>query len=286
MTTILVTGKNSQLSQCLQDIEKEHSFFNFIFKDSKSLDITNSDQLELFFNSNTIDYCINCAAYTAVDKAEEEEGNALRVNVEGVKNLVNSCNKNNIILIHISTDFVFNGYSKNPYKETDKTDPLGVYGFTKRKGELEIFKNLKGHFIIRTSWLYSEYGNNFLKTMLRLSKEKEEISVVVDQIGSPTYAKDLAEVIIKLIETKSKRFGIYHYSNKGEVSWYDFAKAIFKISNIEIKLNPIPTDEYPTPAERPRYSVLNTDKIKKELRIDIPNWKKSLKKTITNLNEQ
>ncbi|MCC1483472.1 dTDP-4-dehydrorhamnose reductase [Winogradskyella immobilis] len=285
MKTILVTGKDSQLSQCIQDIKNQYPKLNFIFKSSKALDITNNDQLELFFNTNTIDYCINCAAYTAVDKAEIEKEKATKVNFEGIKNLVNICNEANATLIHISTDFVFNGNSKKPYLETDKTDPINVYGKTKRKGELKVIENSQKYFIIRTSWLYSEYGTNFLKTMLKLSNQKDKIDVVNDQIGSPTYAKDLAEVILKFIDLNILNYGIYNYSNSGEISWYQFAKTIFKILNISIKTNSISSKDYKTLAKRPDYSVLNTNKIRQVFDIDIPNWEISLKKAISNLNE-
>jgi len=208
-----------------------------------------------------------------------------KVNHIGAKLLAESCKKFNVTLIHVSTDFVFDGKATVPYLEDDITNPLGVYGKTKLAGEQAISNVLENYFIIRTSWLYSEYGNNFLKTMLRLSKERNEIGVVGDQVGSPTYARDLADIILRLIESKNTSYGVYHYSNKGVVSWYDFAKEIFKLSDSSITLNKIETKDYPTPAVRPKYSVLHTESISKLLDLKIPNWKESLKKAIIYLKD-
>ncbi|GGW57127.1 dTDP-4-dehydrorhamnose reductase [Winogradskyella epiphytica] len=281
MITILVTGKDSQLAQCIQSVAANFPNFNFIYKSSRELDITNVVQVtEVFKSLGQIDFCINCAAYTAVDRAESEVEKAYKINVEGVKNIAQACFENQVTLIHISTDFLFDGTSLNPYTEESETNPLNVYGETKLKGELVIQELLSNYFIIRTSWLYSEFGNNFLKTMLRLAKENDEISVVNDQLGSPTYAKDLAEVILKLIGAKNVSYGIYNYSNSGVASWYDFASEIFRLSNSKIKLKRINTNQYPTPAIRPKYSVLDTTKIEESLRIEIPYWKESLRKVI------
>lgn len=284
MLTILVTGKCGQLAQCIESIAPNYPNLKFIFKSSSELDITSTSSVDSVFNrTEHFNYCINCAAYTAVDKAETETQNAYDVNVLGAKNLAEACDKYKVTLIHISTDFVFDGNALQPYTEDSITNPLGVYGKTKLQGEKVIAETLENHFILRTSWLYSEFGNNFLKTMLRLASEREELSVVNDQIGSPTYAIDLAEVILKLIETNYDNYGIYHYSNQGEISWYDFAKEIFRLSESNIKLHKIETKDYPTAAMRPKYSVLETSKIGKTLNISIPNWKDSLVKAMENI---
>ena len=282
MIRVLVTAKNGQLGQCLQNLAPQYADVEFVFKTSSELDITNEGHLDKVFNSQPFDYCINCAAYTAVDKAEEDIVLADKVNHIGVKLLAESCLNFNVKLIHISTDFVFDGAALTPYAEEDSTNPLGVYGKTKLKGEQAILKTLKRYFIIRTSWLYSEYGNNFLKTMLRLAEQREALGVVGDQVGSPTYAKDLAEAILQIIELKTTHYGIYHYSNEGEISWYDFAKEIFRLSGSSIKLNKIETKDYPTLATRPKYSILNTEKISELLAIKIPNWKESLGRAYSN----
>ncbi len=284
MITILVTGKNSQLAQCIDSIASQYPNFKFIFKTSKELDITNRIQVSsVFENSDKFDFCINCAAFTAVDNAENEKEKAYQVNVEGVKNIAEACRDNHVILVHVSSDFVFDGSSLTPYTEESVANPLSLYGETKLKGEHIIQQVLSSYFIIRTSWLYSEYGNNFFKTMLRLSEERKEIGVVDDQIGCPTYANDLAEVILNLLSSKNSSFGIYNFSNSGAASWFEFAREVFKISNSKIKLNPIETKDYPTPAKRPKYSVLDTSKIKETLDIDIPNWKDSLRRAYYNL---
>lgn len=282
MTTILVTGGNGQLASCIKDVEKQHDDLDVIYTDFLELDICDLNQVQAFFKSNRqIDYCINCAAYTAVDNAEIEVDKAFEINATGAKNLALACNEHGAILIHISTDFVFDGKKNAPYIETDATNPISVYGLSKLQGEIEIQQILKGHFIIRTSWLYSEYGQNFMKTMLRLAETRDEISVVCDQIGTPTYAGDLAEVILTIIDSKSESYGIYHYSNEGVASWYDFAKAIFKYSMQNIKLNKISTEDYPTPAKRPLYSVLDKEKVKGVMSLLIPNWETSLEVAIT-----
>jgi len=276
LTTILVTGANGQLGHCIKDLEGQYPNLNFIYTDFTDLDICDLDQVMSFFAQNKIDFCINCAAYTAVDQAEQEQEQAFRINAKGPKNLAIVCSKNNTKLIQISTDFVFDGTKNTPYLETDEPNPVSVYGASKLQGEVEIQKLLKEHFIIRTSWLYSEHGHNFMKTMLRLAETKDEISVVSDQLGTPTYAGDLAEVILTIIDSKSESYGIYHYSNEGVASWNDFAKAIFELSNKNIRVNPIVAANYPTAAKRPRYSVLDKEKIKQLLGIAIPKWQASL----------
>jgi dTDP-4-dehydrorhamnose reductase len=281
MINILITGSNGQLGSCIKSLSSNYDGLNFIFTDYQDLDICKKEEVRAFFKSNEhINYCINCAAYTAVDKAEEDKENAFLINALGPKHLALACKENNTTLIQISTDFVFDGNKTAPYTETDVPNPISVYGDTKLKGEKEIEKMLQKYFIIRTSWLYSEHGNNFMKTMLKLAETRDEIGVVSDQIGSPTYAGDLTEVIIHIIRQKSKNYGTYHYSNEGIASWYDFAKAIFNFSSIKIKVNPIKTEAYPTPAKRPVFSVLDKSKIKNNLKVDILYWKESLKKAV------
>ena len=281
MMNVLVTGSNGQLASCIKDLAKRDTSLNFIYTDYQELDICDLKQVEVFFKSNQkIDYCINCAAYTAVDKAESEVEKAFEINATGPKNLAQVCSEFDTILIQISTDFVFDGEKTEPYVETDVANPISVYGASKLQGEVEIKKIFKKHFIIRTSWLYSEHGNNFMKTMLRLAETRDEISVVSDQIGTPTYAGDLAEVILKIVRSKNTNFGLYHYSNDGVASWYDFAEAIFKASNTEIRLNAIKTEAYPTPAKRPVYSVMDKTKIKSVLKMKTLDWQESLIKSL------
>jgi dTDP-4-dehydrorhamnose reductase len=283
MKSILVTGSNGQLGRCIKDVAQGLKELNFIFTDKAELDITNRESVNAFFENNTIDYCINCAAYTAVDKAESNETAAQAVNVLGVKNLAKACHDKDAILIHISTDFIFDGKQTRPYTEVDETIPLNVYGATKLKGEKLVTEVLEHYFIIRTSWLYSEYGNNFFKTMLRLGKEKNEVRVVSDQMGTPTYARDLALVLISIIKNNKIPFGIYHYSNEGEASWCDFTNTIFNLSNIKVKVRAVKAKDFITSANRPMYSVMDKTKSKSSLGISIPNWKESLKECIKRL---
>ena len=277
---VIVTGGNGQLGSALKAQEPvEH--IELIYVDLDELDITDASAVTNFFAQHDFDYCINCAAYTAVDKAETETDLASKINVTGAKNLAIACQKHDVTLLHISTDFVFDGNQKHPYTEKDIALPRSVYGQTKLDGEEAIKNTVVKYFIIRTSWLYSEFGNNFLKTMLRLGKERSELGIVSDQIGTPTYAGDLAAVLLKIIQQGSTSYGVYHYSNEGQCSWYDFAKAIFEESALEVITKPIPTTAYPTPAERPKYSVLDKSKIKNTLGIAIPHWEKALKEMIT-----
>lgn len=280
MKNVLVTGANGQLGQCLRGLLLTDMSVKFTFVNSKELDITNKESVVSWFDKVDFDFCVNCAAYTAVDNAETEKNRAREVNVLGVQNLAEACLSTNTKLIHISTDFVFDGLSNLPYTEENETNPLSVYGKTKLEGELVIQDVLKEYFIVRTSWLYSEYANNFMKTMLRLGAERSELGVISDQIGSPTYAKDLAEVVIKIINSDNNKFGVYHYSNEGIASWYDFAKAIFDLTSNNIIVNAIPTSSYPTPATRPCFSVMDKTKLKNNLEIEIPYWRDSLKKAI------
>ncbi|WP_067146645.1 dTDP-4-dehydrorhamnose reductase [Pseudotamlana agarivorans] len=275
--SVLVVGANGQLGSCIKDLEVQYKDLNFIYTDATLLNICNLKELQAFFQGNqSIDYCINCAAYTAVDQAETEKEKAFQINAEGAKNLASVCKENKAILLHVSTDFVFDGKKTTPYTEADTPNPISVYGASKLQGEIEIQKLIKEHFIIRTSWLYSEHGSNFLKTMLRLAETRDEISVVSDQIGTPTYAGDLAEVLLKIIVTSNNNYGVYHFSNEGETSWYDFARTIFKFANSKVNVIAIPTEAYPTAAKRPEYSVLNKGKIVQALSIRVPHWQKSL----------
>lgn len=280
---ILVTGSNGQLGSEIKDIANNYLDFEFIFMDLPELDICNSTQLEKIIIDKKINTIINCAAYTAVDKAENDEVNAEKVNSEGVLNLVNALKKVNGKLIHISTDYVFNGNSFLPYQELDEVNPIGVYGNTKRRGELAVINSDIDAVIIRTSWLYSAYGDNFVKTMLKLGNEREELGVIFDQIGTPTYAGDLAKGCLEILSKKEQldnRGELYHFSNEGVASWYDFSKAIMELANINCAIKPIETKDYPTAAKRPFYSILNKSKIKSDLEIEVPYWRDSLKKCI------
>lgn len=284
MKTILVTGANGQLGNELKYLKNSFTDFKFIFTDKQALDITNNEAILSFFKINEIDFCINTAAYTAVDNAENDQENAMLLNATAVKYLAEVCKEFNAKLIHVSTDFVFDGKGNIPLKEENKPNPLSVYGATKLKGEE--FALEKDALVIRTSWLYSTFGNNFVKTMLRLGTERDELNIIADQFGTPTYAKDLAKAILDIISNNKVENikGLYHFSNKGEASWFDFTKEIFSISNINCKANPIPTTEYPTPAERPKYSVMDKSKIVDDFGVVLKDWKVSLKECIEKLN--
>ncbi|MGK4566550.1 dTDP-4-dehydrorhamnose reductase [Flavobacterium sp. 3HN19-14] len=274
---VLVTGAGGQLGEALQFVAPDYPQMRFVFCNSSELDIANQQNCETIFDQFQPDFCINAAAYTAVDKAESESEKAFLINVTGAKNIAESCKKHRTILLHVSTDFVFDGEKDTPYSEKDATHPTGVYGQTKLDGEKAIQAVFDDYFIIRTSWVYSRFGHNFMKTMIRLGNEKESLSVVNDQIGTPTNAVDLAEALLAIIASGKRDFGIYNFSNEGQCSWYDFAKKIFEINKIEIDLQPIPTTAYPTPAKRPKYSVLDKQKIKSVFGIAIQNWSESLK---------
>jgi dTDP-4-dehydrorhamnose reductase len=282
---ILVTGSNGQLGSEIKDLAANYASFSFFFMDLPELDICNSRQLDVFFKDKNINTVINCAAYTAVDKAEQDADIAEKVNATGVLNLVNALETVNGKLIHVSTDYVFDGDHLLPYKETDKVSPIGVYGKTKRAGELAALNGTIDAIVIRTSWLYSSYGNNFVKTMLRLGNEKEELGVIFDQIGTPTYARDLAKTCLEILSKDSsvdisENGSLYHYSNEGIASWYDFAISIMELGVKNCKVKPIQTEDYPTLAKRPQYSVLNKSKIKTDFKIEIPYWRDSLKDCI------
>jgi len=288
---VLVTGANGQLGQSIQFIANKYPKIQFVYTDFQEMDITNIESCQAVFSEHKPQFCINTAAYTAVDKAQSEPEKAHLINAVGPENLAKVCKEFDTILLHISTDFIFSGENRvtssgveMPYLETNTPNPQSVYGQTKLDGELAIQKNWEKHFIIRTSWVYSQFANNFMKTMLRLASERDSLSVVSDQIGTPTNAVDLAEVLVKIITEHSKlnteHFGVYNFSNEGQCSWYDFANEIFQQKGISIDLNPIPTSAYPTPAKRPAFSVLNKSKIKTTFPIAITDWKTSLKKCL------
>lgn len=282
MANILVTGSNGQLGSELKELEKNFPQNNFIFTDIAELDLTKSEIVNTFITDYNIEVCINCAAYTAVDKAEDDQELALLVNAKAVENLAKACKIANARLIHISTDYVFDGTNHMPYVETDSPSPNSYYGYSKLEGEKAVSNNIDNFVIIRTSWLYSSFGNNFVKTMIRLGKERDELGVVVDQIGTPTAAADLAFAIMSTVE--SNKSGIYHFSNQGVISWYDFAISIMDICNLDCKVKPIESKDFPAKANRPFYSVLNKAKISNDFNLDIPYWLDSLKVMIGKLD--
>lgn len=284
---ILVTGSNGQLGSEIRELSSNYSY-NFFFTDRTNIDITNKDDIRNFCEKNNINTIINCAAYTAVDKAQTDKINADLANRKAVKKLAKVAKEKDIKLIHISTDYVFDGKNFKPYCEEYQTNPNSIYGQTKLDGETEMITiNPKNSIIIRTSWVYSSFGNNFVKTMLRLGKEKDELGVIFDQVGTPTNAADLAQTILDILpKINNAKVEIYNYSNEGVLSWYDFAKEIMKMAKIDCQINPIETYQYPTPAQRPHYSLLNKAKIKKEFNIIIPYWKDSLDKCLRILGER
>ena len=286
---IAVFGAYGQLGRSIKDIHKDYPQHNFIFTDEDEVDITENGQIEDFVAEHKPQVFINCAAYTAVDKAEKYKQQAFDLNTCAVGLLALIAAENDIFLLHVSTDYVFNGKNYKPYKESDKSIWLSVYGGSKRRGEINILKSKCRAAIVRTSWLYSEYGGNFVKTMLRLSKEREQINIVCDQIGTPTYAGDLARAIMEIViqNEKIQEQEIFHYSNEGVASWYDFAIEIMRLAKKSTKILPIFTEDYPTPAIRPYYSVLDKREIKLQFSINIPYWKDSLEVCIRNiLNEK
>lgn len=280
---ILITGASGQLGTEIQEMASKILDGTFHFYNSSQLDITNEKAVNEVFLSNAFDYCINCAAYTAVDKAEEDCEMADRINVTGAENLAKACDQYNATMIHISTDFVFDGTHFKPLKESEPTNPVNYYGASKLKGEKAVAATLNNHFILRTSWLYSSFGNNFVKTMLRLAQTKDELNIIADQIGSPTYARDLSKGILQIISSKKKSYGLYHFSNEGVASWYDFTKAIFEYQNLKTKVNPITTEQYPTPAARPHYSVMDKTKFRESFNAEIPHWRESLRECLAKL---
>jgi len=283
---ILVTGANGQVAKELKELSKldEYSNFNFLFVDRDELDITKRDKLDNFFNENSIDIIINCAAYTDVEGAENNKEEAYRVNYEGVKNLAQIAKDKDIKLIHISTDYIFDGKKHFPYTEEDKPNPQSIYAKSKLKGEEAIIEINPKFVIIRTSWVYSKHNRNFVKSILNKSQEIKNLKVVCDQIGSPTYARDLAKVILEIVKKDKINSIIYHYSNEGSCSWYDFAKAIVEICDIKCNIEPIATKDYPAKAIRPFFGVLDKSKIKRDLNIKIPYWRDSLEECLNDFN--
>jgi dTDP-4-dehydrorhamnose reductase len=288
MSKVLVTGKNGQLGSEIRAFSDSYRQHEFTFVGRDTLDFSNLCKLEDYFDGKVFDVIINCAAYTAVDKAQNESGLADTINHRAVSLLAKIAKKKNISLIHISTDYVFDGENYRPYLETDSTAPKGVYGYTKRDGENTILSvSPKNSIIIRTSWVYSSFGGNFVKTMLRLGKERDSLGIIFDQVGTPTYARDLAKVILDILPQINNEIPeIYHYSNEGVTSWYDFAQTIFELTGIKCDVNAITTDAYPLPAPRPHYSLLNKAKIKNDFELTIPYWRNSLKECLTLLGEK
>lgn len=282
---IIVSGASGQLGMEIQEVSSKYKNLDFYFFDSKSWDITDEKKTKSIFNEFKPDFFINCAAYTAVDKAETEIDKCYEINATALNHLSEICNLYNTHIIHISTDFVFDGNKNFPYEEHDQTNPISTYGKSKLEGEKIILNKSKSFNIIRTSWVYSKYGSNFVKTMLRLAQERNELNIVIDQIGSPTHAKNLALFLLEnIIKLKEKNKEIYHYSNQGVASWFDFAYEIFKVKNISIKLNPINSDQFPTPSSRPKYSLMNKNKLNSHFGTIVEHWKESLLKCLQTLN--
>ncbi len=279
MKTILVTGASGQLGQCFQKLAKEFQSYKFLFCSSRELDITSAEKVEKFFNNNKIDYCINTAAYTNVEQAEIDKESAYAVNDMGAGHIAQACSKNGVILFHFSTDYVFNGKLNRPYKESDEVEPISVYGASKLAGEERIASVLDQFFIFRTSWLYSEFGHNFYKTILKKAEENAELNITTTQMGTPTNANDLAHYVLNIIESGSQNFGIYNFSNQGEATWYDFALEILSYSGKLDQVTLNKTGFFKTLAERPEYSVLSKDKAMQNFG-PIKGWKESLHKLI------
>ena len=273
---ILVTGANGQLGTELKKILEATMPSVAIYTDVDELDLTTAKAVESFVVNNDISHIVNCAAYTAVDRAEEEKSLCAQINIDAVKNLALAADANGAKVIHISTDYVFDGTNHRPYRESDKVNPISQYGTTKRKGETVLLALSPEAIIIRTAWLYSAHGNNFVKTMLRLAEKNDEIKVVCDQIGTPTYARDLAAAIVTVLRSHQWIPGIYHFTDEGAASWYDFAKAIFRLAGKQVKVKPILTEDYPTPASRPAYSILDRSLIKATYGVTIPHWEEAL----------
>lgn len=283
MKRILITGANGQLGQSILEQAKNYKEIECFFVTRNELDITNEELIQHFFEDKSFDFVVNCAAYTAVDKAEDDQENAYLVNAKATEFLAKITNAKGISFIHVSTDYVFDGTESTPRLETDQTNPVGVYGQTKLEGEEFALQNNPRTIIFRTAWVYSRFGNNFVKTMLRLFKEKESIAVVSDQIGSPTNAIDLATAILDIISKDELVYGIFNYSNEEECSWFEFAQKIKEFSGSSIEINPVPTSAYPTKATRPAYSLLDKSKIKEVYQLEIPTWEDSLKKELKHL---
>lgn len=281
---ILVTGANGQLGNELQNLLEKDFPGQALYSDISDLDLTDEKAVQAYVTKNEITHIINCAAYTAVDKAEEDKLQCAAVNVDAVKNIAKAADANGIKVVHISTDYVFDGTAHRPYRESDKVNPISQYGTTKRKGETALLALAPESIIIRTAWLYSPYGHNFVKKILSLADEGKILKIVSDQIGTPTYAADLAKAIVKILQSHQWVEGIYHFSNEGACSWYDFAKAIIRLSGKNATVIPIPTEDYPTPATRPYYSILDKSRIKATYGVSIPHWEESLADCIKRIN--
>jgi dTDP-4-dehydrorhamnose reductase len=286
MSKILVIGAGGQLGQCLKTVAERRGISEIVFPVEADANILNEAGLHDLLAAVQPAFVINCAAYTAVDKAEDEVDLAKAINETGASYLASACLTNGATLVHVSTDFVFEGNEVKLLKEDDEARPINIYGVSKLDGEKAVAAKLPAHFIIRTSWLYSEYANNFVKTMLKLGAERDELNVIADQVGTPTYAIDLANAIFDVIASSSTAYGIYHYSNEGVTSWFDFAKAIFDISETRVNVNPIPGSAYPTKATRPAFSVMDKTKIKETFGIEIPYWRDSLLECISKIKDQ
>lgn len=287
---ILVTGAYGQLGSEIKSLSSDYPEWDFLYTDADTLDITDENAVDQFISNKSIDFLLNCAAYTAVDKAESDSDTARKVNALAPEILGSVTKKYGIRLIHVSTDYVFAGDACEPYAETDEVNPQGVYGQTKLDGEINVQAQNPEAIIIRTAWLYSVYGNNFVKTMLRVGRERGELGVVYDQVGSPTNAADLAAAVLEILRLSEKETsafvpGIYHFSNEGVASWYDFAVAIFEMSGVSCKVNPLTSEQFPTPTKRPHYSVLNKSKIRNTFGIKIPYWRDSLKVCLQRLEK-
>ncbi len=288
---ILVTGANGQLGQCFRQLADQNPNVYFYFAGSSELDISNKRMVRKFFDQHPVSWCINCAAYTAVDQAQKEPAVARKINISGVKNLAEACSPQGIPLIHFSTDYVYHTKQNTPFKEDDPVSPKGIYARTKRSGERAALLANPNTMVIRTSWVYSEFAHNFVKTMLRLGRERSNLNVVYDQIGTPTYAPDLAAAVLDIIRKAETEAvppyllaGIWHYSNEGVTSWYDFAKAIFEIKNIPCAVQPIESKAYPTPAMRPHFSLMDKSKIRTAFGLQIPHWRESLLRCLEKLD--
>lgn len=285
MINILVTGSKGQLGNEIKKLKDQYPDFNFFFTDIEELDLTNNEAIALWFQNNKPQVVLNCAAYTAVDKAEDDRELSMLVNKTAVSYLAKSCTRHKALLVHISTDYVFDGTNHKPYNEDDKTKPISFYGLTKLEGEVAVEQFCERFIIIRTSWLYSVHGNNFVKTMIRLGKERDSLGVVFDQVGTPTFAGDLAQAMLEataqMHDQQVKE--VFHYSNEGVISWYDFAKAIMEDAGINCQVNAIESKDFPTKTNRPFYSVLNKTKIKTQLNLQVPYWRNSLKNMIQEL---
>ncbi|MBP2833872.1 dTDP-4-dehydrorhamnose reductase [Aquimarina sp. U1-2] len=280
---VLITGSNGQLGQCLKKIEKDYPTLDMYFTDSKALDITQKDQIDKVFSGRKFDFVVNCAAFTNVERAEKESERAFLINAEGVKNLAELCREHGAVLIHISTDYVFDGRKGAPYTEEDIPNPINEYGKSKLEGEKYVQEILEKYFIIRTSWLYSEFGNNFFTTILKKSKSEKKLKVTMAETGTPTNANDLANFILHIINLNSSKYGIYHFSSLGKATWYDFAEEILRLSGKLDTIKLEKTDNYPTFARRPKYSVLDKKKFHEISNLNISKWPVSLRKLLKSL---